>query len=180
MNTEMAEAISSNHKTQTRRIITKLYNLDLGELKKYPITLMDIPKDIEFKNFQGYGNLCPLFYSKSENKHYCANNIKYKVGDTIWVREPAIVTNYISRYNCTKIDYQLKSNNKKEYRIDLPSRFLPNPKKWITNCQSVPNGCIFEMAKTFLVITSCLIVKANLLLSKIMVLIYLENLHVIH
>jgi len=151
MNSEMAKAIFNNHKTQTSRAITKFYDISLENPKKYPIFFENVPKDLEFEALQGFGNPCPLFYSKSEDKFYCGKEIKYKTGGKIWVREPAIVTNYISRYNSTKIDYQLKSNDKKEYRIDLPSRFFPNPKKWITNCQSVPNGCIKEMAKTFVV-----------------------------
>jgi len=79
---------------------------------------------------------------------------KYVVDEILWIREPAIVTNYISRFDGAQIDYQLKSNNKKEYRIDLPKRFFPNPKKWITKCKSVPNGCISEMAKQKIRITN--------------------------
>lgn len=153
MNIEMARATSNDYKTQTRRAIIKLYDISLNEPKKHPISFNSVPKDLEFKNFQGFDYPCPLFYSKSNDKFYCGDKLKYKIGEEIWIREPAIVTKYISRYDNTKIDYQLKSNNKKEYRIDLPIRFFPNPKKWITNCQSVPNGCTLEMAKTFLVIT---------------------------
>ena len=153
MNEEMARVTSNYYKTQTRRAIMKIYDMSLPEPKKHPIAFKNAPKDLEFKNLQGFDTVCPLFYSKSKDNFYCGDNIKYQIGERIWVREPAFVTNYISRYDSTKIDYQLKSNNKKEYRIDLPTRFFPNPKKWITNCQSVPNGCIFEMAKTFLVIT---------------------------
>lgn len=152
MNTEMARVIFNDYKTQTRRAITKLYEISLDEPKKHPISFKNAPKDLEFKNFHGFGNPCSLFYSKSKDKFYCGDNIKYKIGEEIWIREPAIVTNYTSRFNSVKIDYQLKSNDKKEYRIDLPSRFFPNPKKWITNCKSVPNGCIKEMAKTFVII----------------------------
>jgi len=153
MNKEMAKAILDDRKTQTRRAITKFYNIDCKEPKKCPIDFKDLPQDLEFKSIQGFEKNCALFYSKSKDKYYCSNHFKYHVGDKLWIREPAIVTNYISRYDSTKIDYQLKSDSTKEYRIDVPDRFFPNPKKWITECQSVPNGCIKEMAKTFLIIT---------------------------
>ena len=153
MNTEMARAVNDNYKTQTRRAIVKFYDISVKNPKKHSIDIKEIPSDLEFENLQGYEYPCPMFYSKSQNKYYCSDNIKYKVNNKLWVREPAIVTNYISRFDSTKIDYQLKSDNTKEYRIDLPDRFFPNPKRWIINCKSVPNGCIKEMAKTFLIIT---------------------------
>ena len=153
MNKEMAIKTSKGDKIQTRMAVVKLYDSSLLNPIEHKIAFKDAPKDLEFRNLQGLDTVCPLFYSRSRNKFYCGDIIKYKIGDTIWVREPAIVTNYISTYFNTKIDYQLKSDKTKEYRIDLPIRFLPNPKKWIKECQSVPSGCIFEMAKTFLVIT---------------------------
>ena len=77
-----------------------------------------------------------------------------KVGDVFWLREPARVTNYTSRFEGVNIDYQLIADNKKEYRIELPIRFFPNVKDWIKECKSVPNGCIKEMARHFYEVVS--------------------------
>jgi hypothetical protein len=136
-NTEMTRAINDGRKVQTRRLVALENN------------------NLTFSNMQGFDNVCALFDNKDSNETYVFECVKpkYKKGDVLWVREPAIVTNYISRYDCTKIEYQLKADKTKEYRIDVPTRFFPNPKKWIKECQSVPNGCIKEMARTFLKVT---------------------------
>jgi len=160
MNKEMAKKINENKKTQTRRVIKIFYNLSLKEPKKNPIFFKNISKTIQFKELQGFFNPCLLFYDKNkDNTYYCSKKIKYSVGEKLWIREPAIIKKYLSSPLSIKIEYQLKSNPIKKYKMDLPERFLSNPKKWITNCQSTPNGCIKEMAKTFIIITELKVEK---------------------
>jgi len=151
MNAEMTKATLNGRKTQTRRAITKFYDLSLEHPKRYPISFKDVPKDLKFEALQGFGNPCPLFYSKSKDKFYCGKEIKYKTGDIIWVREPAEVIAYDNKTK--ELIYRYKADdNINAKSILMPDRFLvPNTPKWAYNCQGIPNGCIKEMARTFVV-----------------------------
>jgi len=74
-----------------------------------------------------------------------------KEGDVFWLREPARV----SRFDdiISQIDFEYSSDNRKVYQFNIPKRFeVKNRyevKAWLKNCQSVPNGCIKEMARHF-------------------------------
>ncbi len=153
MNTAMAISINNESKTETRRVLKKFYDISLKDPKKTPYFFEKTNKKLQFKVMQGIEKVCPIFQEEGENNFFCGDNFTYKVGEQIWIREPAFITNYIFRFDSAKIEYQLKSDKKKKYKIDLPARFFPNPKKWITEHKSVPNGCIAEMAKTFVTIT---------------------------
>jgi len=159
MNSEMAKAIFNNHKTQTSRAITKFYDISLENPKKYPISFEDVPKDLEFEALQGFGNPCPLFYSKSEDKFYCGKEIKYKTGGKIWVREPAKVISFSNNNNKILIEYK---TDKRQKEILIPERFLKYRNKnldskiypqWIRLEEGMPNGCIKELARIFLIST---------------------------
>ena len=91
MNTEMTKATSGGYKTQIRKAITNFFDLSLDEPKKHPISFKDMPKDLEFKSFQGFGNPCPMFYSKKQDKHYCSNEIKYNTGEKVLVEMSEIL-----------------------------------------------------------------------------------------
>ncbi len=148
MNTEMARATLDDRKTQTRRVVKRFYDLSLHDFRKHPLSYMDMPKDLEFKELQGYGRSCPLFYSKSENKYYCGENLKYIVGEKVWVREPVAIENHLmDRIYCWyKADHS-------QFEMEIPKRFKDPVPKWILERFSVPNGCIKEMARIFLVNT---------------------------
>ena len=132
VNKEVARLLPN--KTMTRRVIT---NQDVVGVSG---------RGVSFNTHYG------VFSNHIDN--FTKDNAKHQIGDILWVREPAKVTAYHRSFYDTKIDYQLHRNNKHEYRIDVPLRFLPNPKRWITGCLSVPNGCIREMARLFVKITN--------------------------
>ncbi len=80
---------------------------------------------------------------------------KYKKGEIVWVREPAKVEDVSSDGLAIVCEYKADG---KRIEIDTPERFLPDMKtgkmkRWIEERQSVPNGCIKEMARIFLEIT---------------------------
>ena len=87
---------------------------------------------------------------------------KYKVGDTLWIREPAKVL----RVHGNKMEFQFLSDNAK-VELKIPRRFLKtfpgssiiNYAKWISGRTGVPNGCITEMARTFVEVESIEIKK---------------------
>jgi hypothetical protein len=160
MNKEMTSAILRGKKTQTRRVVKRFYDLDDGD-KKTPLKYAELPDDLEFKSFQGYGYPCPIFYSKSKNKYFCGENIKYKVGEKIWVREPAVVQEV--GFDCFYFYAVYLADNKK-VKVDTP-RFVgyddendcfdtSKSPEWINEGRGIPNGCIKEMARIFLIITS--------------------------
>lgn len=153
MNTEMTKAILDERKTQTRRAITKFYRL--SDTKK-AIAYIDMPKDLEFKYLKTKGKSSfGLFYSKSQDEWFTSQNINYNTGEKIWVREPAKVVDYIIEEHNDKIKFSYKADNKKNI-INIPNRIIKDfdfP-KWILNKQGVPNGCIREMARIFLIITN--------------------------
>ncbi len=151
MNAEMAKAILDSRKTQTRKTIKKFFDLSLKEPKKNPLYFKDMQKDLEFKELQGYVNVCPLFYSKSEDKYYCGESIKYQKGDIAWVREPAKVDMCFTE----EIHFHYLANNKAS-KLNIPKRFIKDGfiSDWMAHCQGVPNGCIKEMARIFLKITN--------------------------
>ncbi len=80
---------------------------------------------------------------------------KYRIGETIWVREPAEIIAYDNE--TYELCYRYKADDGINAKsIIIPDRFLQKLSlpKWISNCQGVPNGCISEMARIFLKITN--------------------------
>lgn len=81
---------------------------------------------------------------------------KHKVGDILWVREPAKV---LSVYGRTMNIKYLADNQK--VSLTIPPRFynawagcsVIEYSKWISLCQGIPNGCIKELARIFLRVT---------------------------
>jgi len=86
----------------------------------------------------------------------------WKVGDVLWIREPVKVTSYDfpsladilegdSRPKDWNMSIRYLADNS-EKQIDIPSRYIEDCEiqpKWIIKCQGIPNGCIKEMARTF-------------------------------
>lgn len=86
---------------------------------------------------------------------YIGLHSKWKVEDILWVREPASVNGYNFAYidgAQMRCDY---GSDRKTVHVKIPDRFKSKISdfgyaKWIEKCQGVPNGCIKEMARTFL------------------------------
>lgn len=89
---------------------------------------------------------------------------RYKVGDILWIREPAKITICHSMTN--EISYRFKSDGKhgEQFTIQIPSRFINRNSKskdtliprlpiWMVEEKGVPNGCIKEMARMFYKVT---------------------------
>jgi hypothetical protein len=93
---------------------------------------------------------------KKDMLNYLIAKSKYQTGETIWVREPAMVCERNYGHNKDTMLVKFMADDKGQ-RIIIPSRFntdVFNYPKWITNCQGIPNGCIKEMARIFLKITN--------------------------
>lgn len=75
---------------------------------------------------------------------------KWKVGDVLWVREPAKVDicfteEFYFRYLSDDDEYKL-------FTMPIPNRLIKDGfvVDWMVHCNGIPNGCIKEMARTFL------------------------------
>ena len=155
-NTEMVKAILEGRKTQTRRIVgDKIFN----EIYKYDCYIED-GKIFESCMCQGMPDGSGGLEVDRWEEDVTTTYSKYKVGDILWVREPARVETWCGRTN--KIRYWYQASREDEREIDLPKRFedifsggnrtvIP---EWITECKGVPNGCIKEMARIFLKVTN--------------------------
>ncbi len=124
VNLEVAKTIQD--KTQTRRLIKDKVYLDESD---------------NFNSIWGKKQLSNIL-EKS----------KWKVGDILWVREPAkVICNYLENGIYQTIDFTYLSDGKIE-TVYVPRQY--KNRKWVQNHQGVPNGCIKEMARTFLRVTN--------------------------
>ena len=80
--------------------------------------------------------------------HFIDTKAKYKIGDILWIREPALITNIDYEYN--EIEYMFEDGVKS--KIFIPDRFIKKDTvpKWMGECLGIPNGCIKEMARYFI------------------------------
>jgi|GEM_PF-4466619 len=147
-NEVMVKAILSFLKTNTRRVIE-------GISSEATFKYLGIDKT---KGSPTYGRFGALFELPKrewfDDKHPMLKFVAapYAIGDILWVREPARVTDY----DGDKMAYCFNGENESKV-IRIPNRFLRDIgfgdmsyPTWIVNCQGVPNGCIKEMARTFL------------------------------
>lgn len=138
---DLARAIQRGEKTQTRRID-----------KRLPSGNVEVRTQ-----FDEQGRCFVLFDGK-------CFPLKHRLGEAIWIREPAKIIEHagVTTWTADKIPnitYEYLSDNSFNC-IDIPSRFVPIP-KWLINCQGIPNGCIREMARTFIRITNIRVERLN-------------------
>jgi hypothetical protein len=144
-NTEMVKAILDGRKTQTRRPIkiknklTRDWALNTG-VDWIKVDLKDEKYPYSIREQNGAWNEYSL-------KDFINKYSQYKVGDVLWVREPAKVKSPPIA-TCKKLTFKYLADNKiTEIYLDDDFDYS---KKWIQRCQGVPNGCIKEMARIFL------------------------------
>lgn len=149
VNLEVAKTIPN--KTQTRRVIE-----DIICIRNNPNSFTTTYKDKKLKC--GIGDR--EFSTLKEIEYFLINRFsKWKVGDILWVREPASVNGY----NFAYIDgAQMRCNygsDGKTVNVKIPDRFKSKISdfgyaKWIEKCQGIPNGCLKETARTFFRVTN--------------------------
>ena len=140
-NTEMVKAILNGRKTQTRRVIP---------LKNNDLIFTGFVVSSTAKNREGY---CAFGKNKEQDLEFIKP--KYKVGDVLWVREPAKVIEINDYQDCFTFKYL--ADNKEEtlsYLDKWENKDGMTVPRWVENCQGVPNGCIKEMARIFLKVTN--------------------------
>ena len=131
-NTKMVKAILDGRKMQTRRVFSKT------QLKYFDYA-------------QKLGEISSLDNLHENDFAYILQFSQYKIGDILWVREPAKVKSPPIA-TCKKLTFKYLADNKiTEIYLDDDFDYS---KKWIQRCQGVPNGCIKEMARIFLKVTN--------------------------
>jgi hypothetical protein len=137
-NAEMAKAIKEDRKTQTRRAVTKqdIFKIEKGIVSYY------LGSEIT-------PNHCGV-------REFVFHHGKYQIGDILWVREPAKVVSVTGK----TMGFKYLSDGQQS-TIEIPSKYYKRHAgylfeeyaQWIRLRQGVPNGCIKEMARTFVKIT---------------------------
>lgn len=178
-NTEMVKAVLDGRKSQFRDAVLFDYEeYDYNLKYNFGATINELDNSLPtgMTKCENYGMSfgcdgdCPELRKGKcevliENSQYVINEFsKYKVNDILYVREPSVVTSYERITNI--MDFRYVTDNKIN-TVCVPERFIELDKydgkaistyeanrKWIRNCQVVPNGCIKEMARIFLKVTS--------------------------
>lgn len=150
-NTEMVKAILNGRKTQTRRVVG--YKL-LNEIYKNDCYIDD-GQIFESCMCQGMPDGSGGLEVDRWEEDVTTTYSKYKVGDTLWVREPAKVTEINDYQDCFSFKYLADDKEDELPYLDkwLNDNGMDVP-KWVEKCQGVPNGCIKEMARIFLKVTN--------------------------
>lgn len=139
---DMARAIAEGRKSSTRRIV------------RMPKNFFESVPFVGCATFDDY----VLFTDSPHPYEVFARfeaKVPYKPGDKLWVREPAKIVSAVVEYFNARGVIRYSDGELREYQI--PQRLLNKigaPPAWAYNCQGVPNGCIREMARTFLEVTN--------------------------
>lgn len=152
-NTEMVKAILDGRKTQTRRVIKN--NKKAGIIGNGYFYYDKV-------SYNGSSNLTD--FGKQKIIELCS---QYKVGDILWVREPAkIMGNHKQIGNIYErtCNFKYLADDKIIEDFNIPYRFSAShinhflykniKPTWLTGNKGVPNGCIKEMARIFLKVTN--------------------------
>ncbi len=147
VNLEVAKTIDS--KTQTRRL-AKSKSFEIIDIKDEEVIHKRIGTKIWTSSIEWFIDVFA----------------QYKVNDILWIREPAKVIMYnlestILPNNWTDIMTIKYLSDNSKFTLDIPNRFYKRKRDdycdyptWILNSQGIPNGCIKEMARTFIKITN--------------------------
>jgi hypothetical protein len=126
---EMVLAVLEDRKTQTRMPMTEKF-----------LAKMRLAAEIgEISYFMDNGCLQP------NDESYIVDFAKYKLGDVLYIRERARLTNFT--LDC-RYQFTYEADGKKSDFIEIPERI-----KEIGIGHCVPNGCFRELARIFLKVT---------------------------
>lgn len=129
---DLAGSIQRGKKTQTRRIDKRLPS-----------------GDVEITTQFDEQGRCFVFF---DGKCF---HLNHRLGEVLWVREPATVVGTYGDNGIDSFKAQYLSDGKVSNFIDA-EQFLKGDEypEWITYCEGIPNGCVREMARTFIRITN--------------------------
>lgn len=138
MTAPVALSTQQGIKTQTRRIDKRLPS-----------------GDVEVKTHIDEQGRCYVFFDGQ------CFPLKYRIGEVLWVREPADVYDISLDYK--RIVGSYRSDRQHTDMIEFPERLLVDGKlpDWAMNREGIPNGCIREMARTFIRITNIRVERLN-------------------
>ena len=168
VNLEVAKTM--DRKSQTRRIakdITAIATKSLGQNatgdtpsfamaeKGQKLLVTNILDKSHWGWKHGYRYSCQDVRKRHREFYVEEDEIKlsgiWKVGDVLWVREPAKIEAFEVSKDVFEISYA-DDNFTKRYDFEMPQKHIK--KSWTKKRGRVPNGCIKEMAHTFLKVTN--------------------------